>query len=124
MKKKLLLLICVMMCFEKAQSQISVSDSPKIHIAHPEKANPEKDCERALREGDARFVGVAGIALNVPGVPEYYPRYWKKNGVKVIAETSDVGNRPFNRAAQAYAERYNAALLKHLVKERRNPKGQ
>jgi hypothetical protein len=35
MKKKLLLLICVTMCFEKAQSQIVVSDSPKIQIASP-----------------------------------------------------------------------------------------
>jgi hypothetical protein len=110
--------------FQEAQSQIAVSESPKIQIAHPEKANPERDCEKAIRNGDVRFVGVAGYALDVPGVTEYYPRYWKKNGVKVIAGTSDVGNRPFNRAARVYAERYNAALLKHLAQEPPRSKAQ
>lgn len=122
MNRKLLLLFCVTIYFEEAQSQIAVGDSPKIQIAHPEKANPERDCDRAFRNRDVRFVGIAGYALDVPGVNQYYLRYWKKNGVKVIARTSDVGNRPFNRAARAYAERYNAALLKHLAKETRKSK--
>ena len=66
----------------------------------------------------ARFVGVAGFALDVPGVPDYQARYWKTNGVKVIGGTGDVGHRDFNDAARAYANRYNAALLKYLASHR------
>jgi hypothetical protein len=119
---KPVLLFCLTVCFSHAQAQIIVTDSPKIHVPHPEKANPENDCEHALRNNDVRFVGVAGYALHVPGADDYYPRYWKTNGVKVIAGTSDVGQRPFNRAAQIYAERYNAALLRKLAKRARKPK--
>jgi hypothetical protein len=61
---------------------------------------------------------VAGYALNVPGVEDYQTRYWRTNGVKVIARTSDVGDRAFNEAARKYARRYNAQLLKYLSTHR------
>jgi len=57
-------------------------------------------------------------ALDVPGVADYQARYWKTNGVKIIARTSDVGDRAFNEAARKYARRYNAELLKYLSTQR------
>ena len=84
-------------------------------IPHTEKANPEKDCMRAIGKDDLRFVGVAGYALIVRGVADYDSRYWKTNAVKVIAGTSDAGNRPLNDAATKYALRYNKQLLNYLA---------
>jgi hypothetical protein len=99
-------------------AQRTVTDSPHIRIAHPESASPEQDCMRATGRHDLRFVGVAGFALDVPGVPDYQARYWKTNGVKIIARTSDVGDRAFNDAARNYARRYNAQLLKYLSRHK------
>ena len=101
--------------FQQAHAQRTITDSPKIAVPHPDKANPEKDCMRAIGKNDLRFIGVAGYALIVPGVADYHSRYWKTNGVKVIAGTSDVGNRPFNDAASKYALRYNKQLLNYLA---------
>jgi hypothetical protein len=58
------------------------------------------------------------VGLDIPGVADYQTRYWKTNGIKVIAGTSDVGHRDFNEAARTYASRYNAALLKYLATHR------
>lgn len=99
-------------------AQRTVTSSPAFTLADPERANPEKDCQRAIARHDFRFVGVAGFALDVPGVADYQTRYWRTNGVKVIARTRDVGHRDFNEAARAYANRYNAALLKYLATHR------
>jgi hypothetical protein len=74
--------------------------------------------QRAVGRHGLRFVGVAGYALDVPGVADYQTRYWKTNGVKVIAKTSDVGDFAFNEAARKYAQRYNAQLLKYLSTQR------
>ena len=87
-------------------------------VAHPETANSEEDCRRAIAHHDLRFVGVAGAALDVPGVADYQTRYWNTPGVKVIARTSDVGDLAFNEAARKYARRYNAQLLKYLSMHR------
>jgi hypothetical protein len=115
---KLIFMAFLAMSFTMAQGQVTVGDSPKIYIADPERADPEKDCGHAIRSGDLRFVGVAGFALSVPGVDDYHPRFWKTNGVKVIAGTGDVGNRRFNEQAITYAARYNATLLKYLSTKR------
>jgi len=95
-------------------AQRAVTGSPRIRVAHPGSANPEQDCIRATGRHDLRFVGVAGFALDVPGVPDYQIRYRKVNGVKIITGTSDAGDRVFNDAARNYARRYNAQLLKYL----------
>ena|SRR5436190_24140689 len=95
-------------------AQRAVTGSPRIRVAHPGSANPEQDCIRATGRHDLRFVGVAGFALDVPGVPDYQIRYRKVNGVKIITGTSDAGDRVFNDAARNYARRYNAKLLKYL----------
>ena len=108
-------LMCIgLFVIQVVHAQHTVTDSPRISLPHPDRANAEQDCKRAIAHRDLRFVGVAGYALDVPGVPNYHERYWKTNGVKVIEGTSDVGNRPFNDAARTYARRYNEELLKYL----------
>jgi hypothetical protein len=114
--RRIVLILCISWTVgQLSDAQRTVTSSPAFRLAHPERANPEKDCQRAIARNDFRFVGVAGFVLDVPGVPDYQARYWKTNGVKVIAGTSDVGHRDFNEVARAYANRYNAALLKYLA---------
>jgi hypothetical protein len=116
---RILLILCAGWTLaQPSDAQRTVTGSPSFTLAHPERANPEKDCQRAIARHDLRFVGVAGYALDVPGVADYQTRYWKSNGVKVITGTSDIGEREFNDAARAYASRYNAALLKYLAPHR------
>ena len=103
---------------QSVNAQRTITDSPVITVPHPETADPEEDCRRAIARHDLRFVGVAGYALDVPGVADYQTRYWKTPGVKVIARTSDVGDLAFNEAARKYARRYNVQLLKHLSTHR------
>ena len=117
--QRVLLFVCIScIAAQPVHAQRTVSDSPRITVPHPETANPEQDCRRAIGRHDLRFVGVAGYAVDVPGVADYQIRYWKTNGVKVIARTSDVGNLAFNEAARKYARRYNAQLLKYLSTHR------
>ncbi len=77
------------------------------------RASPEADVDRALAEGDRRFVGVMGIGLIVPGIEDR--DLAKDHGVKLIPYISDmiVGYRHkvFVDIAYKYAERYNAILL-------------
>jgi len=114
-----LLIVCIScIAAQPSHAQRTVSGSPRITALHPETANPEQDCRRAIGRHDLRFVGVAGYALDVPGVADYQTRYWKTNGVKVIARTSEVGDLAFNEAARKYARRYNAQLLKYLSTHR------
>jgi hypothetical protein len=111
----LLLFACIgCIVAQSVYAQRTITDSPVVTVRHPAAANPEEDCKRAIGRHDLRFVGVAGYALDVPGVADYQTRYWKSNGVKVIARTSDVGDLAFNEAARKYARRYNAQLLKYL----------
>jgi hypothetical protein len=116
---RVLLIVCVSWTVAHlSDAQRTVTGSPAFRLAHPERANPEKDCQRAIARHDFRFVGIAGVGLDIPGVADYQTRYWKTNGIKVIAGTSDVGHRDFNEAARTYASRYNAALLKYLATHR------
>jgi hypothetical protein len=77
------------------------------------RASPEADVERALAEGDRRFVGVMGYALVVPGVEDRDLK--KEHGVKVIPYVSDMiegyRHKVFVDIAHKYAEQYNAELL-------------
>ena len=117
--QRVLLFVCIScIAAQSGHTQRTVTDSPRVTVPHPETANPEQDCTHAIARHDLRFVGVAGYALDVPGVADYQARYWKTNGVKIIARTSDVGDRAFNEAARKYARRYNAQLLKYLSTHR------
>ena len=119
MTRRALLLIWIScMAIQSVHAQRTITDSPRITVRHTESTDAEQDCLRAIAHHDFRFVGVAGYALDIPGVPDYHARYWKTNGVKVITGTSDVGDLAFNEAARKYARRYNARLLKYLSTHR------
>ena len=83
-----------------------------------ESADVEGEVRDAVTKGDNRFVGVMGVGMIVPGVPNYHQRYAARYGVQVIPGTSDIvesdAHWRFLQAATAYAERYNLALLKKL----------
>ena len=78
-------------------------------------ADPAADLELAMENGDCRFIGIMGYALEVPG------KYWRSSyGVRVIEGTSDVIISPeYGRLlgiARRYAERYNQLLLEKIEK--------
>jgi hypothetical protein len=77
------------------------------------------DLKEALAHGDSRFMGVMGIGLIVPGVPDYYKKHKGSRGVRVIPYTSDaIGSEAEQRlqsAAHRYAENYNRLLLASIA---------
>ena len=117
--RRLTLFFCIaVVAAQSLHAQPTVTSSPSVSVSHPDAADPEHDCTQAISRYDLRFVGVAGYALDVPGVPDYETRYWKTNGVKVMRGTGDVGDRVFNESARKYARRYNLHLLKYLSTHR------
>ena len=79
--------------------------------------DPVRDASTAWEAGDHRFKGIYGDGLTIPGVPSewyYVPRY----GTTGIRGTSDCitssEQGEFQGVAGAYAERYNAEILKRL----------
>ena len=65
-----------------------------------------------------------GYALVVPGVKDFYGRYERSNGVKIIDGTGDVISPTTfpTREAQRYATAYNELLLRHLkANEKKRP---
>jgi hypothetical protein len=95
-----------------SQERSTSRDYIKIEIT----ANPTNDFTAAIATNDVRFVGYMGYALVVPGVKDYYSRYDRSNGVKVIAGTGDVISPTTFPAdvAERYAATYNDLLLRHL----------
>ena len=84
-----------------------------------ESADVEAEVSTAIAMGDCRFVGVYGLGLSVPGVPDYHERYKATHGLRIIENTSDAiesdSHMRLQRAARAYAKRYNLALLQKLA---------
>jgi len=87
-------------------------------IRELESGDIDREVREAVAKGDYRFVGVMGIGLIVPGVPDYQQQYSGKFGVRVIPNTSDaIESGPHLRLQQAageHATKYNAALLLNL----------
>ncbi len=85
-----------------------------------EKANPEIDLKRSIANNDLRFIGIMGLALELPGVEtiEKYTLYKKIYGIKVIRGTSDVvineEHRRLQDIARKYASVYNRMLSKYV----------
>jgi hypothetical protein len=105
-------------------------------------ADPAKDLEIALKQGDYRFVGLMSYALMVPGVDQdlFHKNYEHKFGFKVIKGTSkeprssergiladlrDYFEIPEQeeivRIGTAYAERYNRFLEKEIANKPLKP---
>jgi hypothetical protein len=81
-------------------------------------ADVSAEVAAAVSKGDFRFVGVMGLALAVPGVPDYQDKYAAKYGVRVIEHTSDAiessEHAQLQEVARTYAERYNKLLLTRI----------
>ena len=85
-------------------------------LAH---ADAARDVAAALERADRRLLGVQRYLLVLPGVPtERYGAVEREYGVRVLGGTSDSwdgeDHAAYNRAAEAYAERYNRELLRRL----------
>ena len=82
----------------------------------------DAEVDAAVSTGDLRFVGVMGIGLIVPGVPDYHEKYAAKYGVRVIENTSDaIESKEHGRlqeVAYEYAEKYNRRLIAKLPKQK------
>jgi hypothetical protein len=88
-------------------------------IRQLESADINAEVEAAVSKGDFRFVAVAADGIIVPGLPA--DRRWPiRSELRVIENTSDViqsrEHMRLQRVADAYAEKYNRALLARLAK--------
>jgi len=81
-------------------------------------ADPAAALAAALARGDRRLLGVATMALEVPGPPQAYELARTKFGVREINGGGDQGinaaRRKLIAGAKAYAARYNTLLLRRL----------
>src|SRR6185436_12538482 len=81
--------------------------------------DPVRSVETALIQGDRRLIGVYGVGLDAPGVPDECGGYYRKKlGITPIKGTSDCyirpGEREFNQSAREYARRHNTELLRRF----------
>lgn len=79
--------------------------------------NAEQDANAASARDDTRFIGVFGLAREVPGAPSV-SAYEDDGCVRMIEGTSDYQNTGANRRAREYARRYNTQMLKLVSRER------
>ncbi len=90
-----------------------------VDLLYPELAHPEEDARAAIKKGDLRFVAIDRYGKDTPGVnryPQFKRRYgtrFVKQPFRIIATPSQ--NFSFRIRARAYAETYNAILLRHLL---------
>jgi|GEM_PF-5266806 len=87
------------------------------------RANAEREVERALARNDYRLVGIGGIGLFFPGLEERDPavqRAVSRFGYRFIDGTSDYAENAeqarFQTAAYDYARRYNLYIWPRLPK--------
>jgi hypothetical protein len=88
-----------------------------------DRADPQRDVSVAIARGDMRFIGVYGVASEVPGVSD--ARLRSRYRVRFLAGTSDVRptaeSRRLNTLAREYARRYNQLLLQRLASKPPRP---
>ena len=86
-------------------------------IKRLESADVAAEVDAAMARGDKRLVGVMGIGLITPGVPDDYDG--PDRGVRIIENTSDaIENDEHMRlqdAAYRYAKQYNELLRQRLA---------
>ncbi|MCX6834012.1 MAG: hypothetical protein NTW07_02570 [candidate division Zixibacteria bacterium] len=91
-----------------------------ITISLVDTSDYQSDFLDAIGAGDMRFIAVMGYSTEVPGVPEYYERYSKRYGIKIVEGTSDYLDYADtvawerNAFSRDYARGYNALLLQYL----------
>jgi hypothetical protein len=82
-------------------------------------ADPAAALAAALARGDRRLLGVATMALEVPGPPHAYELARTTYGVREINGGGDQGigaaRQRLIAGAKAYAARYNTLLLRHIA---------
>jgi hypothetical protein len=80
-------------------------------------ADPARDAERALTNGDRRFLAVAGYVVEIPGVPDSRLdgfHVWLQ-GTRTIEGTTDAGMFvDLQAGAKRYAAAYNETVLGHV----------
>ncbi len=95
---------------------------PGVDLLYPELSHPQEDAEKAIEQGDFRFVTIDRSGEEAPGV-ERYPRLQKKYGTQFVRQPLRTIETPsqkfsFRIRARAYAEQYNRLLLRHLQREK------
>jgi hypothetical protein len=111
---------------ELAAKKKEFDDQLRQALREYRQADPRMELEKALANGDDRFVGLMGFAAYFPGTEDtdFYVTYGKTHGGKIIPFTSDAlesdTHEKFQRVARDYAEEYNRLLLERIEKERAN----
>jgi hypothetical protein len=94
----------------------SVPSSEQLAALHA--ASAITNARIAYAAGDYRLVGVAGLALGVPGLDAAAVDQ-ERIGVKIVSGTSDTAGgvaKQIQREAKLYALRYNRELLVQLTR--------
>ena len=84
-------------------------------------ADPIQDAHAAVAKGDNRLKAVAGLTIEIPGIPPHQDDiYSSRYGISVISGTSDSleseEHARLNHLARKYAEQYNREVLKSVQK--------
>jgi hypothetical protein len=112
-----------------ATAQLSLEPSPTPNenvkrLRWLDRADAVADFRRHVRRRrDTRFIAIYGFATIVPGTDEArHSKLIHRHGVRYIEGTSDTPSSTeevrLNDKAEAYAEQYNAMLLKYLTDHR------
>jgi hypothetical protein len=81
-------------------------------------SDPATALDHAWRRGDVRFLGIAGFALEVPGVEDAVYEAVRSHGIREVAGTEDTNTDDARwrlvSGARGYIEKYNELLLQRL----------
>jgi hypothetical protein len=93
-----------------------------VEFALPSNADASGDVEQAVAQGDLRFVGVWGFAVDLPGLNDADKALVTSQGIKVISGTSDAASDAaqarLNTRAEEYATIYNSFLKDYLRRKK------
>ena len=76
-------------------------------------ANPEKDADLAIRKGDIRLYGIAGMFINVPFFDESCISNEKVKFIQISDLIESYEQNKLQVIAPVYAEAYNFRMLQH-----------
>ena len=91
-------------------------------LAKYKNADVATDLQRAWSKGDLRFIGIYGISLSTPGVPDADQGFVHLVGVRPIEGTSDAisssAQMELNDVGSRYATKYNSILFQKIKASR------